>query len=186
MDELHPILPAHIEDTIRSIARLHADHRKASSPLQRGVARLVGLVGQPRFIGLLTAAVVLWVAGNLIVLALGLTPIDPPPFPWLEGVVSLVALYITVLILTTQRHDDQLAEHREQLTLELSILSEQKAAKIIELLEELRRDNPMLVNRYDPEAEAMAAPADPQSVLDAIKQSHADAESAENEAAGKE
>lgn len=182
MDELHPILPAHIEDTIRSIARLHADHRKASSPLQRAVARLVGFVAQPRFVGLLTAIVVLWVAANLIALMLGLTPIDPPPFPWLEGVVSLVALYITVLILTTQRHDDQLAEHREQLTLELSILSEQKAAKIIELLEELRRDHPMLVNRYDPEAEAMAAPADPHSVLDAIKQSQADAELAEHEA----
>ena len=54
--------------------------------------------------------------------------------------MGLLALYVTVLILTTQRRDDQLASYREQLTLELAILGEQKSAKIISLLEELRRD----------------------------------------------
>ena len=180
MDDRNPILPAHIEDTIRSIAQLHAEHRRASSSLQRTVARLVGFVGRPRFVGMLTTAVAFWIGFNLLITAAGGVPLDPPPFPWMDGVVSLGALYITVLILSTQRHEDQLAEYREQLTLELSILSEQKAAKIIELLEEMRRDNPLLANRHDPEAEAMAAPADPHSVLDAIKQSHVDA--AEEEA----
>ncbi len=52
-----------------------------------------------------------------------------------------------MLILTTQRRADELAQHREQLTLELAILSEQKTAKVIELLEEMRRDNPNLRNR---------------------------------------
>ena len=80
------------------------------------------------------------------------------------------------MILTTQRRQDQLAQHREQLTLELSILSEQKTAKIIQLMEEARRDNPGLRNRVDEEAAAMAIPADPQSVLNAIKETHAEAE----------
>ena len=99
-------------------------------------------------------------------------PWDPPPFPWLSEAVSLVALYTTVLILATQRHDDLLAAHREQLTLELAILSEQKSAKIIQLLEEMRRDSPHLVNRTDHEAQAMSTPADPQSVLDALRETH--------------
>ncbi len=79
---------------------------------------------------------------------------------------------MTALILTTRRRGDQFASHREQLTLELGILSEQKAAKIIQLLEELRRDNPLLENRIDEEAEALSTPADPQAVLDAIKNTH--------------
>lgn len=173
IEDRNPILPAHIEDTIRSIAQLHADHHAASTRLQRSVARLVDIVGRPQTVGVLTLIFGAWIAVNLLMLALGHTPFDPPPFPWLEAIVSLGALYITVLILATQRHDDQLAQHREQLTLELSILSEQKAAKIIELIEELRRDNPLLANRTDAEADAMAIPADPHSVLDAIKQSHA-------------
>jgi hypothetical protein len=39
-----------------------------------------------------------------------------------------------------------------------------------------RRDNPLIRNRVDQEAEAMAQPADPQSVLDAIKEIHDEAE----------
>lgn len=176
MDDVTPILPAHIEETIRSIAMLHAEHHRTATPLQRIVDRLTALVGRPRFIGLLTLLVVLWIGGNGLVAVAGYTPLDPPPFAWFDGVVSLGALYIAVLILTTQRREDQLAQHREQLTLELAILSEQKTAKVIELLEEMRRDNPNLRNRVDMEAEAMAVPADPQSVLNAIKETHAEAE----------
>ena len=73
-------------------------------------------------------------------------------------------------ILTTQRREDQLAGYREQLTLELAILGEQKSAKIIALLEEMRRDSPTLRNRVDEEATAMSVAADPQAVLDAIKE----------------
>ena len=83
------------------------------------------------------------------------------------------------MILATQRREDQLAGHREQLTLELAILGEQKSAKIIQLLEEMRRDDPSLANRVDHEAAAMATPADPQAVLDAIKDSHEEALSAD-------
>ncbi len=164
-----PILPAHIEETVQAIARLHADHYEQASPLQRAVDRMTALIGQPQFIGLLSAAVALWIACNLIAPWFGIRPWDDAPFAWLQGAIGLMALYVTVLILTTQRREDQLDGYREQLTLELAILSEQKSAKIIELLEEMRRDSPTLKNRVDREAEAMAIPADPQSVLDAIK-----------------
>ena len=175
-DQSTPILPAHIEETIRSIARLHADHFQQATSLQRLVDRLTALVGQPRFIGALTIAVSGWIAGNLAAPRLRLHAPDPPPFNWLIAAVSLTALYMTALILSTQRRENALAEHREQLTLELAILSEQKAAKIIELLEEMRRDSPHLRNRVDEQAEAMSTPADPESVLEAIKETHAEAE----------
>ena len=76
---------------------------------------------------------------------------------------------MTVLILTTQRREDKLAGLRDQLTLELSILSEQKSAKIIGLLEELRRDDPNISDRQDEHADALSKPADPNAVLDALK-----------------
>jgi len=169
-----PILPAHIEDTVQSIARLHAEHYQQATHLQRIVDRMTALLGRPNFVGVLTVIVLVWVLANLGAAWLGWEPLDPPPFAWLSGAVSLMALYMTALILATQRHEDQLAGHREQLTLELAILGEQKSAKIIELLEELRRDDPSLSNRVDHEATAMSTPADPQAVLNAIKDSHED------------
>lgn len=170
-----PILPAHIEDTVQSIARLHAEHYEQATRLQRIVDRMTALMGRPAFVGLLTGAVLVWVLGNLGAAWIGWEPLDPPPFAWFDGVVGLTALYMTALILATQRREDQLAGHREQLTLELAILGEQKSAKIIELLEEMRRDDPSLRNRVDHEATAMSLPADPQAVLDAIKDSHEEA-----------
>jgi len=173
-DPATPILPAHIEETVAAIARLHAEHYQQSSTLQRAIDRITGRVGKPQFVAVLTGIVVAWIALNVVLQALGRTPLDEPPFFWLQGLVTLTALYMTALILSTQRREDELGAYREQLTLELSILSERKAAKIIELLEEIRRDSPTLRNRYDPEASELSAPADPQAVLEAIKESHQD------------
>jgi uncharacterized membrane protein len=81
-----------------------------------------------------------------------------------------MALYITVFILSTQRRENELSELRAQLNLELVIINEQKTAKLIQLIEELRRDMPQVLNREDPEAVAMARPANPEVVLEAIKE----------------
>ena len=156
-----PILPAHIEDTVQAIARFHAEHHDRATPLERMIEGLTARAGSPKFIGLLTVAVVAWISLNVTLSLSGHAPLDEPPFYWMQGVVGLAALYMTSLILTTQRRDDQLASLREQLTLELGILSEQKAAKIIELLEEMRRDDPHIRNRLDPEAVAMSNPCRP-------------------------
>ena len=88
----------------------------------------------------------------------------------MAGVSSLASLYLVILILTTQRGDDRLTQRRELLNLELTILSGQKIAKVVALLDELRHDSPHLHNRVDEMAEVMAQPADPQSVIDAIKE----------------
>lgn len=174
-----PILPAHIEDTVQAIARLHADHYEQATPLQRAVDRLTAHAGRPQFVAVLTLLLVAWMGFNTLLLVLGHQPLDEPPFFWMQGLVGLAALGMTTLILSTQRREDQLATHREQLTLELAILSEQKAAKIIQLLEELRRDTPDIHNRLDPQATAMSAPTDPQAVLDAIKDTHEEMVAAE-------
>jgi uncharacterized membrane protein len=181
-----PGLPDHIEETIRSIDRLHAEHRRDATPLQRAVDGMTTLLGRPGFIFMVTAAVVLWVGGNLLAAAFGQRPIDPPPFSGLAGAVSLASLYMVVLILATQRREDQLAQHREQLILELALLSEQKTAKVIELLEEFRRDSPLIHNRVDRQADSMAQPADPQQMLDAIKEIRAEAAQVSGAASGAE
>jgi uncharacterized membrane protein len=181
-----PVLPDHIEETLRSIDRLHAEHRRDATPLQRAVDRVTTLLSRPGFILLVTVIVALWVGGNLLAAAFGHRALDPPPFSGLAGVVSLASLYMVVLILATQRREDQLAQHREQLILELALLSEQKTAKVIELLEEFRRDSPLIHNRVDRQADSMAQPADPQQMLDAIKEIRAEAAQLSGAASGAE
>ena len=84
----------------------------------------------------------------------------------------MAAVYMAVLILTTQRRADRLADMREQMTLELSIQTEKKVAKLIELLEELRRDSPAVFDRIDTEAREMSSRADPHAMAGAIEQTN--------------
>jgi len=168
------IPPIHIEETLRSVAGLHAEHHANATHHQRAVDRITSLLGRASFIATLTTFVVGWVGLNCVAFALGYRAFDPPPFAWLAGASSLASLYLVILILTTQRGDDRLTQRRELLNLELTILSEQKIAKVVALLEELRHDSPHLHNRVDELAEVMAQPADPQSVIDAIKETRSE------------
>jgi uncharacterized membrane protein len=168
MDKPPQTLPGHIEETIRSIAKLQAAHEERAAPLQRGVNRLTGLVARPQFLLAIACFVFLWIAANLNLM--GIPAFDPPPYSLLQTLATLAALCVTAVILATQRYADELAGYREQLTLELAILTEQKASKLIALLEEQRRDNPYIRDRADPEARAMGTPSNPEAVLDAIKQ----------------
>jgi uncharacterized membrane protein len=167
-----PILPAHIEETVRSIAELHVQHYREATLYQRIIDGITAQVGRPGFVGVVTVVIALWTACNLLLPTFHRAPFDPPPFYWLQGCIAATGLYIAVLILTTQRRENLLAEHRAQLTLEISMVSEQKMAKLIQMIEQLRRDNPMIANHLDPEAIAMSVPADPQAMLDAIKETH--------------
>ena len=164
-----PDLPDHIQETVYALAELHAEHHRRAPHIQRVVDRLVRLVSRARFVAMVTGFVAGWIALNLVLGRFG-AAFDAPPFPTLQGVAQLAALYITVLILITQRHEDELTERRQQLTLEMVMLSDRKNAKIVELIEEMRRDNPMIKDRIDSKADALSVPADPHIVLDAIKE----------------
>jgi uncharacterized membrane protein len=174
-----PILPAHIEDTVQAISRLHIDHRRGATGLQQTVERLTRFFSRPRAAGLLAAGVALWIGANLGLQIAGASPFDPAPFNGLQSLAGVAALFMTVFILVTQRREDELSELREQLTLELAMLSEQKTAKLIELIEELRRDLPNVHNRADAEASSLSHPADPEVVLEALKEKQIDARSEE-------
>ena len=157
-----------MSDTISAIAKLHADHERAASPIQRLIERTTEWLGKPRFLGEFTLFVAGWVSIVGLQMKFYGSSFDPPPFNLLQGILTVLAVYITALILSTQRRAGQLASHREQLTLELATLAEQKSAKTIALLEEIRRDNPLLPNRLDEDADAMAQTADPEAVLKSI------------------
>jgi uncharacterized membrane protein len=159
--------PDHVDKAVRSVTQLHSDHHGRTTSTQRAVNRVAALMGRPWFIALVGLIVVAWVAANLIAARLGVA-IDPPPFAWLEVAATLFSLLLVVLLLVAQKHEDELNAHRDTLTLELAILSEHKIAKVIQLLEELRRDSPQVQDRDDPQAQQMAEPADAGSVLAAV------------------
>jgi uncharacterized membrane protein len=135
---------------------------------QRLIERINRAVGRPLTLYAIAAISALWIAFNSLGPSVGLPRFDPPPFEWLQGSVSLSALLITAMILTTQNRLGADAQQRAQLDLHVNLLAEQKATKIISLLEELRTDLPTVKNRLDPVADAMTTSVDPESLASAL------------------
>ena len=163
-------MPQHIAETVQAISQLHAEHHRKSTFAERVIDRVTALIGRPSFLFGLLVASAAWLGLNLLIGGRGGLAPDPPPFAWMALVLTATALFIAVLILTSQRRADRLAYLREQMTLEAALMTEQKTRKIIELLEELRRDSPEIRDRHDAEADQMAAKADPRVVLEVIEE----------------
>lgn len=73
-------------------------------------------------------------------------------------------------VLVHQTRQEKLAEQRSHLMLQINLLTEQKTAKLISLVEELRADLPTINNRQDLEAEIMQQATDPQAVLNILQE----------------
>jgi uncharacterized membrane protein len=178
-------LPSHIDGTVQAIAKLQNEHHQEASPIDHAIDRVTAAIGKPTSLAVMTMIICIWMGANAVMPLFGKVQFDPAPFSWLINGVGLMSLYMSTLILITQRRSDRLASRREQMTLELAFLSEHKTAKIIALLEELRLDSPDVKNRVDKEAAAMARPSDTRAVRDAIKDTHDEMIAAEAAESGK-
>lgn len=163
----HPdaLMAEHITETVDLITAFHKEHADSSSSLQRAMDGVTDRLGRPILVAGVILGVAIWIGGTLVQ---GTTDVEQPSFTWLELVATVFALLVALLILVTQRRQDQLSERRAQLTLELAIVADRKTAKLIALMEEFRRDHPDLENRDDAESREMAKPTDAQTVLAAI------------------
>ncbi len=162
-------LPDPIGKNIDAIVALQTKSHRDLPQHQRFVEAATGFFGRPMFLYGILLATVVWILPNALPKRLGIRQFDPPPFYWLQGAVGLSALLMTSGVLIKQTRQEQLAEQRAQLSLQMNLLSEQKIAKLIALLEELRRDLPTVKDRVDPEAEVLKQATDPHMVVDTLE-----------------
>ena len=164
-----PELSRLVQENITALLSLREKAERKINSHQRFIEAVSAFAGQPRFFYSILVFVGLWLISNWVLIFSGRQAFDPPPFFWLQGMVSLSALLMTVVVLTAQSRQGKIAEQDAQLDLQINLVAEQKIAKLIGLLEELRRDLPIVKNRHDPEAEAMQTSADPHSMAKAIE-----------------
>ncbi len=156
-------------ENVATIAALRARAQRNLSRHQRWIERFTSEVARPRSLYTIAFAACAWMAFNAWAPRLGRVPLDPPPFAWLQGTIGIVALLVTTMVLITQSRQSRDQEQRAELELQINLLAEQKIAKLIALVEELRRDLPTVANRVDHVAEVMQEPVDPHAVLSALE-----------------
>lgn len=159
-----------ISQNIDAVLDFYTREEQKISRSQRILERISHLIGLPGFLGFILLFVALWILASAVQSHLGMATFDPAPYHWLQGIVALAGLLTATVVLGKQNRLAKLAEQREHLDLKVTLLTEQKAAKLIDLMEELRRDLPNVKNRHDPEAAALQHSMNPELVLAALDQ----------------
>jgi uncharacterized membrane protein len=168
---MRPSAQTHVEEAIDSIAELERRAQESMSPHQRWIERVTRRVGRPRVVYFILAFVSTWIGLNLVLEATGHTPFDAPPFPLLDGLLTLVGLLLVVLVLTTENRTAQIDLQRSRLDLQINLLTERRTAKLIDMIDALRRDLPQIPTHYDdPEVRALRMRTDPHAVAQAIEE----------------
>jgi uncharacterized membrane protein len=163
-----PAGSSHAEEAIDAVADLEHEAQEAMSRHHRWIESVTSRIGQPATVYIAVAFVALWIAANLIELRVHGSTFDPPPFSWLQGMVTLSALLVALLILTTANRVAQIDTARDKLDLQINLLNERRTAKLIRMVDEFRRDSPELPTHNDPEVRQLAEPTNTQEVTRAI------------------
>jgi len=79
-----------------------------------------------------------WVGLNVGVID-GVRPFDPFPFPFLTMTVSLEAIFLTLIVLTSQNRLTRQTEKRSHLNLQVDLLAEREMTAVLQLLEDIAR-----------------------------------------------
>ena len=82
----------HIGQNIGDIVAFQEREHEKVGTSQRRLEVVSTLIGRPLYLVSLLSMVGLWIAVNGIAAHLGAAPVDPPPFVWLTGLLTLAAL----------------------------------------------------------------------------------------------
>jgi uncharacterized membrane protein len=159
------------EQVIRNIQTIntHQDrHHQNATASQRVLDRIAAVLGRPRFLYFQLVFFTTWIVCSHLVNQ----KILPKNFPLfdlhLHG-LEVASLLISTEVLIYQTRQEELNKERSHLALQLNLLTEQKIAKLISLVEELRTDLPNVNNREDRQAEIMKQATDPQAILEILQ-----------------
>lgn len=153
---------------IETIIKFQTKQERKLPIRHRIIERAAAFFGKSEFLYLQLLFFISW--GICSHVAPQLLPFGLPPFDIQEMGIDIASLLIATGVLVQQTRQDKLAEQRSHLILQINLLTEQKIAKIIELMEELRSDHPGICDREDWEAQIMQQATDPQIVLNILQE----------------
>jgi len=147
---------------IESILCLEEQERKAKPFLYKVVAKAAAFCGTVAFLWLNVAAFAAWIALNEVFIKT-----DPYPFTFLLFLVSLEAIFLSVLILISQNMASEENERRHHLDLQINLLNEREMTAMMRLT--LRMAEQLQIDAADlEEVRALADDTNPEVVLQEI------------------
>ncbi|HYE65778.1 MAG TPA: DUF1003 domain-containing protein [Pyrinomonadaceae bacterium] len=162
----------------KNISAVAQMQRKVSEArtLQGRIADLITeFSGSMAFVYLHAIWFSVWILLNVGLIQLPyVSEFDPYPFGLLTLIVSLEAIFLATFVLISQNRLAEASERRAELDLQVNLLAEQKATKVLEMLDQITRQLDGMGSRFnfvpDPEVEALKVSPEPQEVLQVIEE----------------
>lgn len=179
-----PVLPGRprsVDDlTLRNVELIsqieQAQQRR--SAIDRVIDTITTFCGSVAFVWLHVLWFGVWIILNGVP---GFHHFDPFPFQFLTLVVSLEAILLSTFILITQNRQATVADRRNQLDLQINLLSEQENTKILLLLDRIARK--LGVDECnDPEVKILEETARPEKLVEQIEETLEKLENGQEEA----
>jgi uncharacterized membrane protein len=120
--------PPSAADNINTIVQLEEQALKARTIADRISDAIANFVGSIPFVAIHVAWFGVWVALNA-----GIWRFDPYPFALLCMLVSLEGVLLSTFVLIKQNRMSQRADHRSHLDLQINLLAEKEATKVLQL-----------------------------------------------------
>jgi uncharacterized membrane protein len=163
-------LPPHISQNIADIVRLHQQETASLSRAQRRLEQFGSFIARPVYFIAVFVLVGAWICFNLDAKRMGVVEFDPPPFAWLQGFLTFVALVTATVVLVGQRRQMKQSEQHAHLDLQVNLLTEQKVTKLIHMLEDLRHELPVTQRPSDAHTSALKQGINATQVATVLKQ----------------
>lgn len=168
--------PATVEELTRRNVETIVSLERAAKENQTLTERLAGFIA--RFCGTMTFVVihVLWFGSWIIINSLpGVEHFDPFPFTFLTLVVSLEAIFLSTFILISQNQETRLTERRNNLDLQVNLLTEQENTKMLQILKRIAEQVGANVDD-DPTVSVLEQATRPEQLVEQIMQTAEQAE----------
>src|SRR4051812_37460744 len=136
---------------------------------------ITDFTGSMAFVYVHVAWFAIWIFLNIGLLHIPhFSEFDPFPFSFLTMVVSLEAIFLSTFVLISQNRLAAASEKRAELDLQVNLLAEQKATKVLEMLDQITSQMDSVGKRFnfkpDPEVQMLKVSPEPQEVLQVIEE----------------
>lgn len=156
-------LEAETQRNVRKVAAIDKA-QKANRTIGEKIAEVVAA-----FCGSMTFVYVhiVWFTGWILINSVfTFAQFDPFPYTFLTLVVSLEAIFLSTFILISQNHETKLTERRNQLDLQVNLLTEQENTKMLDLLQRIAVK--VGIDDDDPETATLLEPTEPGRLVEQI------------------
>lgn len=155
---------------VQAMQRLEETALASRSRFDRIAGFIARFCGSMPFVGVHVAIFSAWLLVNSVP---ALPHFDPYPFTILTLVVSLEAIFLSAFILISQNHELRISERRNQLDLQINLLTEQENTKMLQILERIANKVGVSMDD-DPAVHILEKATHPETLVEQIEQAQRD------------